>query len=239
MVDYELVISFSDSHLTSKEDDKILILVAYIRKVKPEILVLNGDIFDPWKDEWKYILNSTCCKALQDLVVERKNEGLITVYINRNHDSNAKKNFLVGALFRGKYEYKNILFRHGYEFDVVWGGFWKIPGVAPLAFFIADKFPQLMLPIHKFLYGKNSVAVHEEIPGFSMQELHVETIQDRAKKYAEKSNKFLAIGHTHNPKIDGVLIDSGKAQETFVEFRIYKDKLGISIKTISELIKNA
>lgn len=228
------IISISDLHIHAgmNEDEEwsVVHLVSAITGEKPDILVLNGDIADPWKSDWDGILGCDSWHNLQELVRVIAADGKMTYWVADNHDHGGKPEHLPGAEVVRRFRYQHYEFRHGWEWDWTWGGFGWIPGVAPVAFWLSSHAPWLMIPLHNLLRGKKQTpgqnkraAVFVTIPDAMIEttyaqnkgpeqdwNLQVATIHTRARAYAKKHNVVVVLGHTHHPTpFDGLIVNSG------------------------------
>jgi UDP-2,3-diacylglucosamine pyrophosphatase LpxH len=176
---------------------------------KPDVLILNGDIFDPWKSEWSYILQTISYHWMHDLT------GRIpTVYINRNHDYNAPPYVIPSATRAGSYQAGKWLVMHGWEFSMDWGLF------GPALFWLSAHWPSLMIPL-------NRLAIPQHVPASGPHDTRqdwnrtVGRIHDRARAYAQKHQVDLCIGHTHCPTpFDSMILDEGDMEDSFTYARI-------------------
>ena len=216
------IIDASDIHIHTDTAPYIMFDFAKIvAKEEPDLLVLNGDIADPWKSTWNEILKSSAWKILQGLVGMRTAKGLRTVYINRNHDYNAKPEYLVGAELTPSLKVDNYLFVHGWEFDLSWN-----PFVAPIAFAISKYTPKLMLPIYNALFPSCSDEKNHSGEMCDDWNLHVGMIHLRAMQYAKANDLKVFIGHTHNPlPFNGLIADSGDMVDSFSYLEIEDGKV--------------
>jgi len=208
-----------DFHIDDK-DERFIPISKFLDKVdqkKPDVLVLNGDIGDPWKAKWKNILKSKTWLRLKETCKQRNLLGLTTVWVAVNHDSNAKQEYLPGTQLCKKYDDGNLMFRHGWEFDLIWGGFYKVIG--NFLFWWADRFPNSLV----FLYnlhtnrpfkGKTlSDKKHDYVGDWST---NVGIMHLRAREYAKKHNSKICVNHSHCPtEFDGLLADSGDFEDSF------------------------
>jgi len=195
------ILFFSDLHIA---DDSRVDVIRQCRTVvyqeHPDIIVLGGDIFDPWKAHWSDICQTTSYQLIDDMTkwVRAK-----TIYINQNHDYNAPAWVLPSAYRCGQYDSGVWRFLHGWEFSWDWGIF------GPALFWLSTHHPELMIPLHKAFYPH-----HEPIPGQHDKRqdwtVIIGGIHARARLYAQKNGICLCIGHTHCPSVfDGLMIDGG------------------------------
>ncbi len=165
----------------------------------------------------------------------RYNKVLKTIWINRNHDYSAKRNYLSGVRMSSRpRRVDGFLFMHGWEFDWIWNGFdiiWNIPllpGISGVAYWLSSTFPNLSIRLWACL--RVLPCFHKETP--SQQKAHepgddwnrhVELIHFRAMDYAKRRKVSLVIGHTHCPSIcEKLLADDGDMSDSF-SFLYIKD----------------
>jgi len=95
-------IAFSDAHIHDDElVDHVEALCKYVESRRPQLLVLVGDIADPWQKKWTDILQTKSWDRLCRLCAARDADGLKTVYIRGNHDNGVKKKHLRGNSHHG------------------------------------------------------------------------------------------------------------------------------------------
>lgn len=195
----------SDSHI---HDDSRVVKIHQFRDMvldeKPDRLILNGDIFDPWKAIWPDIVQTISYHWLEDLTSRVK-----TVYINRNHDYNAPAYVLPAAKRAGSYQYGRWLFMHGWEFSLDWSI------IGPALFWLSVHAPSLMIPLHHLAYPTHSQVTegpHDMRQDWSMA---VDAGHMRARAYAQKHGVNLCIGHYHCPTpYDGLIVDDGDFEDS-------------------------
>lgn len=202
---------FGDSHI--HDDSRLDVmneLYGIIRAERPNVLVLNGDIGDPYKAKWEDIIATKTWQGLASLVQQRAAIGYKDYYIHYNHDSNAKSSYLPRITLCNRYQTGNIVVMHGYEFD----GYWDI--VHPFAFWMAQHHPKLMIPVYNLLFrGKTPSRLKH---GTTQEDWNwkVETVHSRARSYAKNHNARLIIGHTHCPWVfDGFIANQGDMEDSF------------------------
>lgn len=223
-------IVFSDSHIsnTSNNLEPITKLCNKIIYNKPDLVVMNGDIFDPWKTKWEDIKKLAQYDTLEKMCLSRTKAGLPTVYIKGNHDWQIPQVILPATIKTAKYEASDCeckyIFIHGWTFDVIW----QTPLVHDIAFLIADKAPWLMIPLYNALFRRSLPSVKKAMVSGKMRlveqqndqcaldeamndwNLHYATIQLRAAKYAHSKKARVITGHSHAPAaFNGLIADSG------------------------------
>jgi len=200
-----VIIVGSDLHLYC-ENPFVREWCRYVMGQNPALLVLNGDIADPWKVPWSTILGLQSWADIQTLVRNRDDAGYPTVYIRGNHDYGIKQEYLEGAEILNRFEIGDFEFRHGWERDAIW------TLINKPAFWIADHFPALAIRIHKMLYGEMNPKPAVSIDALDVYEswnLHVGAIHTLWREYADRNKKKLIIGHSHCQWNDPLLTDCG------------------------------
>jgi len=259
MLFFDDALTFSDTHdngTTAYSQEKA-ILIGYVRHELPDLLVMNGDIFDPWKAPWNTLKRSIFHDMVEDMIAERVRKCLYTIWIDRNHDYRPPKDFFsfgepyfhICKDYTATIQGKVYKWEHGWEYDITWGGLWKIPGIYPIAFFIAKHAPWLMVPLYNFLFRRNSPGVQRNyidemiseeqdlerinarlgyLPEFidsGIEEWtwHYAIIHDRVRAQVHKDKIIRHIGHTHYPwDFDGLMCDSGAGLEDLTIIRTTK-----------------
>ena len=197
-----------DSHLGALDQ-----FVTLARRHQPDILVLNGDIGDPWKVAWPQVLETESWWKLCHLVHNRVEQS--TIWIPENHDYSAKSKYLPGAtLVHGRYDVGDYTFMHGWQFDISWNLIHRF------CFWLSEKYPKLAVTLYQQLYGKHtpSKLKYGNSPVAKPEEWneHVGIIHLRARSWAKRNNRRLLIGHTHCPTpFDGLIADSGDFLDSF------------------------
>lgn len=220
--DYDSRMVVSDLHIDGSDVrmDDVAELCRVIKALNPGLLIFLGDLGDRWKSLWPMILSSWSWSHIHQLVRDRDAAGLETVWVCDNHDHDAKPCYLSGATLCRSCEDDRYIYRHGWELDWSWGGIGKLPGIAPIAFFMADHLPGLMIPLYNLLFGRRHKTPGQTQPKrleFSQAwSEHVGLIHLRAQSHAKKKGKGVIIGHTHCPRsFDGLMADCGDQVKNF------------------------
>ncbi|MFA6270626.1 MAG: hypothetical protein WC657_05485 [Candidatus Paceibacterota bacterium] len=198
------LLSASDFHICN---DKRLPEVHAFRDMvldeKPDVLVLDGDIGDPYKAIWPDIVQTISYHWLEDLTGRVR-----TVYINRNHDYNAPIYFLPSAKRAAQYQSGRWLFLHGWEFAMDWSI------IGPAMFWLSVHCPFLMVPLNRLATPTHPPKEGPHGPREDWN-IFVESIHTRARQYAQKHDINLCIGHTHAPcPYDGLIVDDGDMEDS-------------------------
>lgn len=193
-------------------------LLAYLKSIQPEMLVLNGDIIDIWQFSKNYFPKSHM-KVVRYILKMAMN-GTKVLYITGNHDELLRK--FVGMDFGNismlnkteLYLYgKKTLFFHGDVFDFsVQHAKWlaKLGGktydllilINTFVNFISEKLGGKRISLSKVI--KNSV---KQAVSF------VQNFEESAVHYAEKENcESVVCGHIHQPANKTVFTGKGQIQ---------------------------
>ncbi len=201
------IMAISDMH--THNDDLVIQTRRFCNAVyreKPDILILNGDIFDPWVAHWTDICQTVSYQLLDDLT---KWVRVRSIYINRNHDYNAPVWVLPSAERCGSFRSGVWEFMHGWEFSMDWSVF------GPALFWLSVHCPGLMIPLHRAFIGPH---VPVSGPHDKRQDWTLATglAHARARLYAQKHGVNLCIGHYHCPSVfDGLITDGGDFVDSF------------------------
>lgn len=227
-------IAFSDTHIHNNDKvDHINHLCKYVEDRRPELLVLIGDIADPWQEKWKEIRRTQNWDRLCQLCAARDAAGLKTVYIRGNHDNGVKKEHLRGKphqraktkplkrlTIKWRHREGAFLFIHGWQWDPIWG---RLPG--QILFWISRNLPCLMIPLNNCLSRlKGSTPGNLKAKG-SADEWNKKTkhIHDMARRYARKHELTVVLGHTHYPWVNNFIADAGDWEDSFSLVEISAD----------------
>ena len=210
--------SVSDMHIHN--DDRLTQISEFLDRVdqhRPYILVLNGDIGDPWKTAWPNIVATQTWKRLDKTVDRRRSCNLKTIWIPENHDWSAKPSYLPGAkIVRGRYDYGDITFMHGWQFDISWNLIHRF------AFWLLKNYPKKAVRLYQWLY-KNTPATQKQ-GAFDEWNEHVGMVHFRARRWAARNRRRLIIGHTHCPApFDGLMCDGGDMEDSFTWVQVDQD----------------
>jgi UDP-2,3-diacylglucosamine pyrophosphatase LpxH len=169
-------------------------------------LILLGDIFELWTNTYDNSTNKEPYKSAYDSLMKTSSRVPTTIVCG-NHDYNLRKfirnpNIRIEDRFtRGK-----CRFMHGWEFDAT--------QVTAFPFFetIMEVFPSIY---QKYFYKP------QEDRKLALSQNDITNAV--AKEYAQKREfKYLFYGHTHEPSIDGSLVNCGDFVE-HATFVIIKD----------------
>jgi UDP-2,3-diacylglucosamine pyrophosphatase LpxH len=216
-----LTIAASDTHIwNDSHQAEINALCDYVEAQKPALLVLVGDIADPWQSKWQDILKTKSWDRLSKLCDARKKAALETIYIRGNHDSAARAKHLQGASLRRKHREDTFLFVHGWEWDPVWGGL-----LGRAFFWISLNASFLMMPMYNIFWGRKG-----HTPGSMKSQGYRDEwdakkgmIHLKAEEYAKKKGLTVILGHTHCPAMTPLMADAGDWVDSFSIVEISQD----------------
>jgi len=227
------IVSVSDFHI--HDDSRLQKIEAFAQEMdvlKPDVLILLGDVGDPWEVTWDKIMDTQSWDVLGELGLRRHRQKLDTIWINRNHDYSARRYYLPGVRLSARpRRIDGFLFMHGWEFDLIWNGFdiiWRIPGIAGAAFWLSATFPHFSIRLWAWLrvllgLKKKTPSQQKARKEIDVWTRHLDLIHFRAMAYAEKRKVSLVIGHTHSPGICmQLLADDGDMSDSF-SFLYIKD----------------
>lgn len=193
-------------------------LLAYLKSIQPETLVLNGDIIDIWQFSKNYFPKSHM-KVVRYILKMAMN-GTKVLYITGNHDELLRK--FVGMDFGNismlnKTELtlhgRKTLFFHGDVFD------FSVQHAKWLAK-LGGKSYDLLILINTFInfisekFGGKRVSLSKAIKNSVKQAVSfVQNFEESAVNYAEKENcESVVCGHIHQPANKTVFTGKGQIQ---------------------------
>jgi UDP-2,3-diacylglucosamine pyrophosphatase LpxH len=215
-------IAVSDTHIwNDTHQAQITAMCEYIEAQKPPLLVLVGDIGDPWQSSWQDILKTKSWDRLSKLCDARKKVGLETVYVRGNHDQNATTEHLNGVKVAWNHKQGTCLFTHGSEWDPIWGG-----SVGQFLYWLATRMPRVAKLVGKIysIIPKGSTPGRLKREGYkddwteAAEKLHV-----KAQEYARRKHLFVVLGHTHCPWANELIADAGDWEDSFSAVEIADD----------------
>lgn len=209
------VVVISDVHLgtygcRAKE------LVAYLKSINPNILILNGDIVDGWQFSKRYFppAHMAVIKEILNLMMK----GTRVFYITGNHDEQLRRytdfqlsNFTLTDKLVLEINNKMTWIFHGDVFDNTTKGGAKFlaklgsNGYAMLILF--NRFINSMLR----LVGKERVSISKKVMAGVNKVSRVHEFEQIAAELAiEKKFDYVICGHIHQPQQRVVETDNGK-----------------------------
>jgi UDP-2,3-diacylglucosamine pyrophosphatase LpxH len=209
----ELVV-ISDVHLGTygcQAED----LNQYLKSIKPDTLVLNGDIIDIWQFRKSYFPKSHL-KVIKQ-IINMASKGTRVIYLTGNHDEALRRfsDFQLGNITLAD---KLILplptgkawFFHGDIFDAsIQSAKWlaKLGGWGYDLLILINS--ALNWGLHKM--GKERYSLSKKIKNSVKKAIsHIQNFEDTAVELAISQNyKFVICGHIHQPKIKEVKTNKG------------------------------
>ena len=197
----------TDWHIAGGPRPELVAECDHFDTTVPDLLILGGDIGDPWEATWPEILSSAPWLRLRQLVERRHALGLATVWLTVNHDSNARPEYLPEAVLMNQLRIGKWLFMHGWEFDLQWAN----TPFGAFSFWLARQHPGLMVPIYHRLFTTSGQTVNYEAKSPREKwNLKVESGHSRARLYAQKTGLIIAVGHFHTRILeDDFFCDAG------------------------------
>jgi UDP-2,3-diacylglucosamine pyrophosphatase LpxH len=190
-------------------------LVAYLRSIKPGILILNGDIIDGWAFSKRYFPHSHHQVILE--FMRLLSEGTRVYYLTGNHDEMLRK---FSDLTLGEFQLidklilnldgKKAWFFHGDVFDLsVNNGKWlaKIGGKSYDYLILLNRAINWILE----RFGKDKVSVSKKIKsGVKKAVKFVNDFEEIAATHAiEQGYDFVVCGHIHQAQ-NRIISKNGK-----------------------------
>ena len=210
------VVVISDVHLGTY-GCKAKELVAYLKSINPNILILNGDIIDGWQFSKRYFppTHMAVIKEILSLMMK----GTRVFYITGNHDEQLRKytdfhlnNFTLTDKLVLEINNKMTWIFHGDVFDNTTKGSAKI-----LAKLGSNGYGLLILfnrMVNSFLktIGRDSISISKKVmAGVNKAISKINDFEQIAAELAiEKKFDFVICGHIHKPQQKVVETSSGK-----------------------------
>lgn len=192
-------------------------LVAYLKSVRPKLLILNGDIIDGWAFSKRYFPNSHMAVISEIFRMMQKDTKVI--YITGNHDEFLRKytDLSMGNLFlTDKYlleiDGKKHWIFHGDIFDHTTKGGAKI--IAKIGGIGYDWLILLNRAINWFLdsIGRQKVSLSKKIKNSVKKAVKfIADFEEKAIELAiDNHYEYVICGHIHMPSDREVVTDKGK-----------------------------
>ena len=166
------------------------------KRVRPDLLILNGDIFElawfKWSELESQVLFRDSLDELRDFA-----SSIETVLIPGNHDPRNKllpdkllpiRIVSYDAQLGEVIALDNIIFTHGHQFDMtthLWDSLLKLP--------IRTLLPPLYLKLYGTPYQLKSAQKEKDYHELAFW------VTGRAALHAVRAGKYLIFGHTHLP----------------------------------------
>lgn len=194
-------------------------LVAYLKSVRPKLLILNGDIIDGWAFSKRYFPNSHMAVISEIFRMMQKDTKVI--YITGNHDEFLRKytDLSMGNLFlTDKYlleiDGKKHWIFHGDIFDHTTKGGAKI--IAKIGGIGYDWLILLNRAINWFLdsIGRQKVSLSKKIKNSVKKAVKfIADFEEKAIELAiDNHYEYVICGHIHMPSDREVVTEKGKTR---------------------------
>lgn len=179
-------------------------LAAYLKSIKPEILVLNGDIIDIWQFKKSYWPKSHM-KVVKHLI-NLAAKGTQIYYVTGNHDETFRRfvgaelgNISICNQLELELEGKRAWFFHGDVFDVVIQNSKWLAVVGSVSYDLLIRVNHIVNNISKLL-GKGKVSLSKKIKDNVKSAVkYINNFEETAARVAiQKGFDYIACGHIHH-----------------------------------------
>jgi UDP-2,3-diacylglucosamine pyrophosphatase LpxH len=188
----------------------------YLKTIKPEILILNGDVIDFWQFSKRYWPNSHMKVVKQ--IIGMASRGTQTYYITGNHDETLRKfaGIKIGPLEIAnklvlELDGQKIWFFHGDVFDVIMQYSKWIARVGAIGYDGLILLNNLVNSVNR-LFGKGKVSLSKTIKDNIKTSLkYINNFEETAARLAiKKGYDAIVCGHIHNPEIRDIHVGDSK-----------------------------
>lgn len=191
-------------------------LLNYLKSVKPQILVLNGDIIDIWQFKKSYFPKSHLAVISQ--IAKMASKGTKVYYLTGNHDEMLRKfvplqmgNFYMDNKLLLELDGKVAWFFHGDVFDTsVTCAKW----LARLGGAGYDALVAINLGVNRILksMGKPRMSLSKKVKDSVKRAVkYVQDFETVAAELAiEKNYDYVVLGHIHQPQIRTIKTTKGE-----------------------------
>lgn len=192
-------------------------LVAYLKSITPNILILNGDIIDGWQFSKRYFppAHMAVIKEIMSLMTK----GTRVFYITGNHDEHLRKyadfnlsNFTLTDKLVLEIDNKMTWIFHGDVFDnTTRGGARFLAKLGSCGYGFLILFNRFINSVLK-LFGKERVSLSKRVmAGVNKAVAKVNDLETIAAELAiKKKFDYVICGHVHAPKKSVVETSEGK-----------------------------
>lgn len=200
------IVVLSDVHLGTR-GCRAKELYKYLKTIKPEILVLNGDIVDFWQFSKRYWPNSHMKVIKQIITLASK--GTKTYYITGNHDETLRKfagmkigNLKVVNKLVLDVDGINVWFFHGDVFDVIMQYSKWIAKIGAMGYDGLIILNNFINTICRF-FGRERVSLSKKIKdNIKSAVKYINKFEETAACVAQrKGYDCIVCGHIHQPDI--------------------------------------
>lgn len=193
-------------------------LVAYLKQVKPKMLILNGDIIDIWQFKKNYFPKAHLEVLRQILKIGVA--GVPVYYITGNHDDALRRfssfswsNFHLVDKLLLNIDGKKAWFFHGDVFDA---SIHFSPWLAKLGGYGYDLLVTINVFINFFLakLGKEKMSFSKKVKSNVKKAVaYVDDFEKTAADIAiERNYDYVVCGHIHNPQIRTIKTEKGQVE---------------------------
>jgi UDP-2,3-diacylglucosamine pyrophosphatase LpxH len=200
------IVVISDVHLGTYgcHADELLL---YLKSIKPEWLIINGDFIDGWQFSKRYFPDSHF-KVLQQ-ILKMMSRGVKVVYLTGNHDEMLRRfsginlgNFSLNDKLLLHIGNKKLWFFHGDVFDMsMQHGKWlaKLGGFGYDILILINRFVNLLLES----LGYEKYSFSKKVKGSVKSALkHINNFEQTVSEIAIENNyDYVICGHIHEPVI--------------------------------------
>lgn len=192
-------------------------LVSYLRSIRPETLVLNGDIIDIWQFSKRYF-PETHMQVIKE-IMSMLSAGVKVYYITGNHDEMLRKHsdFELGNLVLTdklllELGGKKIWIFHGDVFDATTRGWAKV--IAKLGGKGYDLLILLNAAINWILkvFGREKMSFSAKVKkGVKQAIAWIDNFEQTAAELAiENGYDYVVCGHIHQPQMREIVTEKGR-----------------------------
>ena len=191
-------------------------LSKYLKTIKPEILILNGDIIDFWQFSKRYWPN-THMKIVKQ-IIGMASKGTQTYYITGNHDETLRKftGIKIGPLeivnkLVLELDGQKIWFFHGDVFDVIMQYSKWLAKAGAMGYDGLILLNNLVNRISRF-FGYGKVSLSKKIKdNIKTSVKYISNFEETAARLAlKKGYNAIVCGHIHSPEIRNIQIGDSK-----------------------------
>jgi UDP-2,3-diacylglucosamine pyrophosphatase LpxH len=191
-------------------------LLSYLKSIKPQVLILNGDIIDGWQFSKRYfpIAHMSVIKEILSFVTQ----GTRVIYITGNHDEALRRyselslgNFILADKFLLEIDGKTIWVFHGDVFDNTTKGSAKI--LAKLGGHGYD----LLILLNRFVnfvskaFGGEKISLSKKVKnGVKKAITYINNFETTVAELAiAKKYDYVICGHIHQPEKRKITTENG------------------------------
>ncbi|MBU1578630.1 MAG: UDP-2,3-diacylglucosamine diphosphatase [Bacteroidetes bacterium] len=190
-------------------------LLQYLKSIRPEILILNGDIIDIWQFKKRY-WPAAHMKVIKEIMSMAAKKTKV-YYITGNHDEVLRKfaNSSIGNIHIVnqlvlELDHKKIWFFHGDVFDVIMQHSKWLAKIGAIGY---DSLIALNLVVNNIsrFFGKGNVSLSKKIKeNVKSAVKYINNFENTAAKLAAtKGYDAVVCGHIHHPDIRQITTDLG------------------------------